>query len=244
MVHVATFPELSLNQQIGAEAWFENYLSTLLQRDVKMLADLEKKVALLPQMLRILASQAGSLMNEVNLARAVGANAVTAKAYRTMLKLLFLTFDIPPWFLNVKRRLVKASKGYVIDSLLLCHLIGYDLPTLVNKHPDLYGHVVEKFVTTELKKLLSVSKIRTSLMHFRTRDNKEVDFVLERANGEIVGIEVKAATHVEPSDFNGLCTLQSLTQGDFVIGVVLYQGEALVPVDARLWAMPMQVLWA
>lgn len=82
-----------------------------------------------------------------------------------------------------------------------------------------------------------------SISHFRDRDAVEVDFVLERA-GRVVGLEVKSAASVKPEDFRGLKRLQDASGGAFVCGVLLHDGDRLQQVGDRLFAMPIDRLWA
>jgi predicted AAA+ superfamily ATPase len=241
-MQVATFPEISNKKPNERLIWFDGYLSTILQRDVRMLADLEK-IAVLPTLLRVLASRAGSLLNDADIARDVGLNPVTCKVYRNILEMMFFTLNVRPWFRNLDKRLVKSPKGYLLDTLLLSHLLDYRLEDLRVKKPDLFGHIVENFVATELTKLLTFSKTRAQLFHFRTSNGKEVDFVLERPDGSIAGIEVKTSERVEAKDFAGLHELASLVKEDFVCGIVLYQGKAVVPFGKNLWAVPFYFLW-
>ncbi len=242
-IRLATFPEISGKKTRERTEWFDGYLTTILQRDVRMLSELEK-IAMLPTMLRLLASRAGSLMNDASIARDIGLNPVTSKSYRRILQAIFLTFDLQPWYRNIGKRLVKSPKGYVSDTLLLCHLLDWHLEDLRAGKPELYGHVVENFVATELNKLLSFSAIRARLLHFRTSDNKEVDFVLERPDGSLAAIEVKTADTVGVGDFKGLKVLAEATPNDFVCGIVLYAGKEVVPFGENLLAVPHGALWA
>jgi len=125
VIRASTFPEIS-----GADAqertnWFDGYLTTILQRDVRALAEIEK-LSSLPNLLRILANRAGGLINDADIARDAGLNPVTSRNYKTLLKMLFLTFELAPWYRNIGKRLVKSPKGYMTDTLLLCHLLQYE----------------------------------------------------------------------------------------------------------------------
>lgn len=82
-----------------------------------------------------------------------------------------------------------------------------------------------------------------NLHYFRTSDGKEVDFVLEKPNGQVAAIEVKKRDRVEMSDFKGLEEFKSLTGNDFVSGIVLYLGQEVVPFGNNLWAVPISNLW-
>jgi predicted AAA+ superfamily ATPase len=238
----ATFPEISGAGVVERTEWFDSYLTTILQRDVRLLSEIEK-IAMLPNLLRVLASRAGKLMNDAEIARDLGLNPVTSKAYRGILQAMFLQFDVEPWYRNIGKRLVKSPKGFLVDTLLLCHLLDLRLEDMRERKPELYGHVLENFVATELTKLLSFSNVRAKLLHFRTSDNKEVDFVLERPDGTMAGIEVKTADRVDGGDFKGMRVLQEIAKDDFVGGVVLYSGHDIVPFGDRLFAVPISTLW-
>jgi len=81
-----------------------------------------------------------------------------------------------------------------------------------------------------------------SISHYRTRDQVEVDLVLERQR-QVVAIEVKASATVRSADFRGLRHLASRLGEDFVVGVVLYLGQDTLPFGERLRAMPVSALW-
>ncbi len=239
----STFPEIADKDFKDRTIWFEGYLTTLLQRDVRQLADLEK-ISLLPTLIRVLCVRAGGLINDSDISREVGLNSVTGKFYRNILKMMFLTFDIPPWHRNLGKRLVKASKGYISDTSLLCHFLDLNIDVIHLNRPDLFGNIVEIYSASELKKLLSFSNIRAQLFHFRTSDRKEeVDFVLEKPAGRIFGIEIKKAEIVNSNDFKGLKALATLTKKEFIGGIVLYSGKNVGPFGKNLWAVPFHILW-
>jgi hypothetical protein len=242
VIRSATFPEISGARAQERTTWFDGYLTTILQRDVRALAEIEK-LSTLPNLLRILANRAGGLVNDADIARDAGLNPVTSRNYKTLLKMLFLTFELAPWSRNIGKRLVKSPKGYVTDTLLLCHLLQYDLSELEKNRPELFGHVLENYVATELLKLMTFHDESLDLYHFRTSGNKEVDFVLEKPNGQLAGVEVKQRDSVAKADFKGLEELQTMAGKDFVCGIVLYRGKDVVPFGQNLWAVPMSNLW-
>lgn len=243
VIRKATFPEISGAPAEVRGEWFEGYLTTILQRDVRVLSELEK-IAMLPHLLRIIAARAGNLMNDASIARDAGLNPVTSKSYRGVLQAMFLTFDVPPWYRNIGKRLVKSPKGYITDTLFLCHLQDIRLEDLPERKPHLYGHIAENFVAGELTKLLSFSDTRAKLLHFRTSDNKEVDFILEKPDGTIAGIEVKTADRVDAGAFTGLRVLQEFSGDDFSCGIVLYNGKETVPFGNKQFAVPFSALYS
>lgn len=242
IIRSSTFPEISGASIQERTTWFDGYLTTILQRDVRTLAEIEK-LSVLPNLLRILANRAGGLINDADIARDAGLTHVTSRNYKTLLKMLFLSFELPPWYRNIGKRLVKSPKGFLTDTLLLCHLLEYELDDLETKRPELFGHVLENFVAIELLKLVSSNISKHNLFHFRTSDNKEIDFVIEKPNGQLVAIELKGRESVDKSDFKGIEALQHILKDDFVCGIVLYRGKKVVPFGKNLWAVPITNLW-
>ena len=243
VIQLATFPEISGSPTPECSEWFESYEVTVLQREARIIGEVEE-VHLLPRLLRLLATRAGELVSDEKISRDMGGlKPATSRKYRNILEAMFLIFDVLPWYRNIGTKLVRLPKSYLVDTLLLCHLLGLDLENIRAGRPELYGHVVENFVASELLKLLSFSSIRAELHYFRTKDGKEVDFVLERPDGSLAGIEVKTSDHVDSSDFKGLEALRNFTKDDFVCGIVLYAGKDIVPWDEKLLAVPLSVLW-
>ena len=224
------------------EAWFDSYLQAILQRDVRDLARIEQLTEI-PNLLQLLAVRSGTLLNFAELARTAGIAQSTLKRYFALLEMLFLTVRVAPWERNPSKRLVKAPKVFLPDSGLLAYFLGASANSLGSK-PGLPGAMVETFVLTELLKHIAFSAQRLTLWHYRTLTHIEVDFILENRQGQITGIEVKAAATVESKDFKGLRHLQETEPTLFQRGIVLYTGREVVPFGANLWAVPLSVWWA
>jgi uncharacterized protein len=243
VIKQATFPEITDENDERRRQWFESYITTILQRDVRQIADIAK-LGVLPNLLKVLAARAGGLVNEADISRAIGQNAVTAKNYRVLLQMMFLTFDVKPWYRNIGKRLVKSPKGYLVDTSLQCHLQQIDMEKVDISDPHIFGHIFENFVATELLKQLASSEDAAELYHFRTSDGKEVDFVLERPDGKLAAIEVKGRDAVTESDFKGLEGLRSQIEDDFICGIVLYRGNKIIPFGECMWAVPVDKMWS
>lgn len=81
------------------------------------------------------------------------------------------------------------------------------------------------------------------LHHYRDHNKVEVDGVLENRHGQVIGIEVKAASTVRSGDFSGLRQLAAKLGDDFLVGVVLYTGNATLPFGPKLRAVPVSAIW-
>lgn len=196
----------------------------------------------MPRLLALLASRVGSLINVAELGRSLQIPHTTLTRYLTMLEALFLLRPLPAWSTNLGKRLVKSSKLFLVDSGFVAHLRGAEAGRLENDGL-LRGALLENFVVQEVAAQASWSSSRPSVFHYRTPQNREVDIVLERASGEIVGIEVKSAASVHGADFEGLRSLADDAGDRFVRGIVLYAGRSIVTFGPRLIAAPVDVLW-
>ncbi len=236
------YPEVVGRRRDEARArWFDAYVTTLMQRDVRDLAAIEG-IAELPRLLQTVAARSGGALNVADLGRTLGLNQMTLKRYLTLLGTLYLLVQLPPWFENLGKRLARSPKVYLSDSGLLAHLAGVDASGLARRPADL-GPVAETFVVMELMKMAPVSATRPRLFHFRTSSGQEVDVVLESRKREMVGVEVKSGATVTEADFKGLRTLQGLVGARLKCGAVLHAGREVLPFGPRLWAVPIQALW-
>ena len=222
-------------------AWFEAYLTTLAQRDVRDLANIEGLLEL-PQLIRLLAARAATLLNSAELSRASGLSRSTLNRYLSLLEGTFLFQRLRPWSTNLSKRLVKSPKILPVDSGVACHLLGLDAHRLAAE-PQVLGPLLESFVIHELLKQATWSEARPWVFHYRSHTGQEVDVLLEDAAGRIVGVEVKSRASVTARDFRSLRALAELLGDRFVRGVVLYTGPTGVPFGERLHALPVSWLW-
>lgn len=222
--------------------WYRSYIMSILQRDIRDLANIEG-LSSLPNLLALLASRAGGLVNVSDLARSCGLVHVTLKRYLTLLERVFLVVYLPAWYRNLGKRLIKAPKVYLNDTGLLCHLRNVDEERLRERsYSD--GAIFENFVLMEILKQSGWSDIPVSLYHFRSVAGEEVDIVLEATNGRVVGIEIKASGTVQEKDFRGLRALQeAVGKKLFHRGIILHPGKEIVAFDRNLHAVPVSALW-
>lgn len=236
------FPEaLARSSPARRRDWLSSYAQSLAERDVVEIAELAKA-----DMMRLLIEHAalmsGQLLNMSELAQRVGVDAKTIDRWLSLLGKIFLVYRVRPWFRNNLKRLVKAPKLHFLDSALLAALASID-SAAIEEDRALLGPLLECFVHAELQKAIALSGERTSLTHYRDKDQAEVDFVIERTPGKIVGIEVKASATVRPQDFRGLIRLEESAGEAFVMGVLLHDGEHVLSYSDRLAAAPISSLW-
>jgi uncharacterized protein len=225
------------------EQWFHDYIATILQKDMIDLANIDH-IREMPKLLALCAGRAGSLVNIAELSRDAGISATTLHRYITMLETLFIIIIQQAWSSNLTKRVMKSPKSYLVDTGLLCWLRLLTTETMLSWLSHEKGHVLENFIVNELMKQITWNTVRTRLYHFRSATNQEVDIILERMDGKIIGIEVKSNQHVSVKDIKGLKYLKESVPHLWHRGIVLYTGDTIFPLTDGIIALPISALWA
>ena len=236
------FPEAVARSSAKRRSRFlDSYVGDLIARDVAQLAEIER-LTQLRTLIRLIAARSGQLLRPTALSNEIALPHSTVSRYLALLELVFLVKRIPAWSRNLSRRATSIPKVALVDSGVAANLLDLDAESLARVGSPL-GPLLEGFVLMELSRQLTWSSERVELFHFRTRDQVEVDAVLENRRGQVVAIEVKAASTVRSEDFRGLRHLKDLLGADFLAGFVLYTGQQTLPFGDRLRALPVSALW-
>ncbi len=236
------FPEaLNRPSPERRRAWARAYLESVLTRDLRDIAEVERLTEL-PHFVRMLAEHSSGLVNFSRFGAGIGVSYKTAQRYVALLEQIFLVSVLRPWHSNAIKRLVKSPKLHFIDTGLLSAARGLGMDQ-VRKDRQKLGALLENYVYAEVLRLLTAMDDPPHCFHFRDAKKNEVDLVLERRDGSVVGIEVKASATVSATDFKGLKRLAQAAGHDFTFGAVLYDGEDVIPFGERFAAVPLSCLW-
>jgi predicted AAA+ superfamily ATPase len=123
---------------------------------------------------------------------------------------------------------------------LLAHLLGAD-EVRISNDDQVTGKILEHFVAMEALKHISWSRQRIRLYHYQ-RDREEIDVILERADSQIVAIEVESSATIRASDYRWVEKLRNNRGSKFTAGVVLHPRAETIPLGDRLWALPLAAL--
>jgi len=235
------FPESVARAGSRRERFLDSYVADIVNRDVIQLSEIERG----PEMralTRLVAARSGQLLVPGSLANALGLRQQTIGRYLGLLEDVFLIKRIPAWSRNLTSRAVGTAKVAMVDSGIAANLLDLDAESL-RQPGSLLGPLLEGFVAMEIARQLSWSQQRAELYHYRTKDQVEVDIVLENRHGHVVAIDVKAASTVRAEDFRGLRHLADRLGDDLIVGVVLYTGQQTLPFGPRFRAIPISALW-
>lgn len=238
------FPEAHARQGRRRQAWFDNYLDRIVARDARDLTS-SPHLDRLPRLVRVLAANSGGELVRARVARDAEIPETSLEGYVQLLVDMFVVHRVPAWGRNLTARVVGRPKVALLDTGLAARL-GNLSPDGLQSGPvaDHAGALLETFVAGELRRQQSWVQTRFEMFHFRDRNGREVDLVLEDDARRVVAVEVKATTRIRPGDQRGLELLRDALGERFVIGVVLHTGPEAVRIGDRLWALPIEALWA
>lgn len=181
------FPEsLLARDDARSLRWRQDFIRTYLERDV---AQFSPRLAseTLRRFWTMLAHHQGGLLNAALFARSLGVDAKTVSNYLDLLVDLMLVRRLPPWFVNLGKRLVRSPKVYVRDAGLLHALLGIADNEALLAHP-VAGASWETFV---IENLLAAAPPGVDAYFYRTSAGAEIDLLLVWPGGECWAIEIK-----------------------------------------------------
>lgn len=212
------FPELHANPDIDHVAFYNSYLATYLERDVRSLASIGN-LRDFERFLRACALRSANLLNKADLARDVGISPTTANNWLSVLEASGQVVLLEPWFSNRTKSIVKSPKLYLADTGLLCALLNIRSEAELRESPGA-GAVWETFVFAQLRARERRAGRVQSLFFWRDR-TREVDFVVDVA-GRLELFEAKWAEVPTAGDAVNLDFVRN------VVGKARIAGAAIV----------------
>lgn len=239
-----TFPEAVLaGSDRARRRWLASYLDQVVSRDVAA-AGVSRDPVRLRHYLRALAACTAGIPSLQALVDAAGIDRRTAVAYDGLLEHLFVTERLPAWAANRLTRLVRLPKRYLVDPAFLGPLLGVDSRAVL-RDIDLLGRILDNLVVSQLRAEGVVSDLSPQLFHIRDANGRrEVDILVELADGRVIGIEVKATAAPVPEDARHLRWLQDALGERFVAGVVMHTGPRRFRLGDALYALPICAFWS
>lgn len=175
---------------IHATDFFPSYLQTYIERDIRSLKAIEDLNAF-SRFLGLCAGRTGQVLNLSSLANDTGIAVNTAKSWLSLLEASYVVFLLQPWHKNFSKRIIKSPKLYFYDTGLACSLLRITSHQMIATH-YLYGALFENLVISEIMKQFHHAGIRPPVYYWRESNGIEVDCIIEKENGQVTAIEIKA----------------------------------------------------
>ena len=206
--------------------WFENYIDTYLDLDVKDQIN-PSNVSAFRKLIQLCAARSGQLINYEDLSRSIGVSAVTIKSWLSILEASFIIHFLEPDSNNLGKSVVKTPKLYFVDSGLMCYLLRLDSKEelLLDEHK---GAAVETMAVSELLKKRFNEGKKSNLTFYRDKNGFEVDAIADWKH--TFAIEVKSNSSTERKLSSNVKKYMEL-RPEQTIGRVFYTGDLTCTVN-------------
>ncbi|MDE3046579.1 MAG: ATP-binding protein [Verrucomicrobiota bacterium] len=184
------WPELYASPKLNAVQYLNDFISTFIEKDIVSAAGIEKKAAF-SKALQLAAGRIGQLMNASDIAKNVGVDTTTIQAWLALFEQNGILHILPPYFTNLSQRLIKTPKIYFEDTGLATRLQGWSEfePLLLSPY---FGHLLENLALGEITRFFLNRGEQPEIYFVRSKEQVEIDFLLQLPNQRFIAIEVKA----------------------------------------------------
>jgi len=203
--------------------FYSSYHSTYIERDIRELINL-KDFTQFEDFLRLIAGRVGQLVNYSSIANDIGVTSTTIKHWVSVLKASFILFELPSYYRNISKRVIRSSKLYFIDVGFAAWLLGIKNAKQVERDP-LRGALYENLMIMEVVKQFLNKGERTNLHFYRDSKGNEVDLLIPDGK-EFSAVEIKSGQTFQPEFVSGIERFKNasgLKTG--VNGSVWYNGD-------------------
>ncbi|MAZ78072.1 MAG: AAA family ATPase [Legionellaceae bacterium] len=199
-----------------------NYLKTYVERDVRQLVNI-KDLDRFRGFIRLCAGRISSVINRESLSNDVGVSQGTIRNWMSILSASYLTFQLPPYFENFGKRIIKTPKLYFTDVGIASSLCAFESWQQIQSDRS-RGALFENFVILELLKYRFNQGKEANLYFYRDSNQNEVD-VIFKTHDKLIPIEIKSASTFTPALLKGIKHFQKLVGERALIAFLVYNGE-------------------
>ena len=243
MMFKGGYPEpLFMKNQKERISWYKDYLNTIIEYDLKNIANIKRQDNL-KDLIAIIASYSSKFIDKSKITSSMGIANQTLDSYLGILENTYLVDRLAPYLKTDYERVNKQSKYFVTDTGLMTSLLNWKIDDLM-LNSDRIGKLFETYIYNQLIAQVDLENIDYSLYHYRDREKREIDFIIQDSNNNIYGIEVKSGTLISKDYFKHLKWFKNnLAKDKNFVGIVLYSGENVVSFGENMFAVPINNLW-
>lgn len=214
-----SYPAL-YDRSIPFASFYANYIETYIQRDVTELLSI-RDFGLFRTFLKLCAARIGQQLNIASLSSETGVSVPTLRSWISILESSYIMYQLPPFFKNFNKRLVKSPKLYFYDTGLASFLLGIrNEKTLLES--EFKGALFENMIITEYVKQNYHNNLYHDFYYWRDSNGHEVDLLVSNDTA-YDAIEIKSTKTILPKQFAGLDFLANIG-GDVIRRKVLVYG--------------------
>ncbi|OFY42441.1 MAG: hypothetical protein A2Z69_03520 [Bacteroidetes bacterium RBG_13_44_24] len=223
------------DKKIKPSDFYPSYLQTYIERDIRTLRSIEN-LQTFSRFLGLCAGRTGQILNISSLANDAGVAVNTAKAWLSLLEASYVIFLLQPYHRNFNKRIIKSPKIYFFDTGIVTSLLRITGREALLSH-YLFGALFENLVISEIIKTRMHNGKRPSVYYWRESNGAEIDCIVEKENGEVNAIEIKAGHTFNQDYLRNLLRFPEKDTNKRIKKIVIYSGDqSLVLQDIHITA--------
>lgn len=214
------YPSIYIDKELLPDRWYQNYIQTYLERDVRQLKQVED-LQLFRTFVQLCAGRVGQLLNLASLGNDCGVSDTTARRWIALLEASYIIFLLQPYHKNFNKRITKSPKLYFVDTGLACSLLNIQ-ENSINDH-YLRGGLFENMIIVDFYKRFYNEGAVPHLYFWRDQTH-EIDLLIDRGIS-ICPIEIKSSRTISQSFFGNVHYLSQLAALNPKDNVIIYTGD-------------------
>ncbi len=228
IIYNGSYPALNNNDEIDRNSFYNSYLRTYIERDIRALTTVSDEMKFLT-FIRVVAARTGQLLKYSEIAKEVDISEPTAKSWMSILVSSNLVYLLQPYYKNINKRMTKMPKIYFLDTGLCAYLTGWSSPDVIQKGA-MNGAFFETFVVSEILKSYLHNGATPLMYVYRDTVQKEIDLLIEK-NGKLYPIEIKLTANPNKSMVKNFNVIENAGMGAIIC---MKEKEMLLTDDVKV----------
>ena len=236
-IHRGFYPDL-LDESRDWSWFYRDYIRTYIERDVRRIINIKDEVKF-RAFLSAVAALSGQILKYETLANAVGIDIKTAQSWISVLRGSGLIKLLPCYQNNALKRAMKAPKIYMMDTGLLCYLVGWNTPESA-KNGAMSGEIFETFVVGEIiKSYFNAGETTDNLFYYRDKEKREIDLIIKQGQN-LYPVEIKKGATIQKSWIKNFGAIKAAEGVGIQPGCVVCQTGKKMPIAEDICAIPIE----
>lgn len=235
-----SYPEIYKNENLDRNEYFETYIRTYIERDIRQLINVQDEIKFL-KFISNVAVRTGQELNLSDICNGVGITSVTAEKWLSILKNTGIIYLLQPYSNNNVARIVKKPKVYFMDTGLACYLAGY-MDSITLEKSAYNGAILETYVISEIIKsyINNGFDAKKYLYYYRDNNGKEIDLLIIK-NNIVYPIEIKKSANPGKEAIKNFSVVNKFGLEVGNGGVICMKSE-IFPIDKENNYIPIELI--
>jgi len=238
IIHRGSMPELVTQRDYEWDAFYADYVTTYIERDVRSLSQVADEGDFL-KFMTVCAAMTGQMLNLASVARDVGVSEPTAKRWLSILTASGIVYLLKPYSNNAIKRIVKTPKLYFLDTGLAAYLTRW-MTAETLQIGAMRGRFFENFVVAEILKSYKNAGKEVDIYYLRDTNHREIDLIIHQDN-TLYPLEIKANSEPDTNDIKHFSVLDDIANVNVGEGGVICPAKDILPLKEKHKIIP---LWA